>query len=57
MIAPPPPQPLTATYSLLHMFSGTDGAYPYGLVRDDDGSIYGTTIAGGDLGCVDAIDG
>lgn len=51
---PPPPQPPTATYSLLHTFSGTDGANPFGLVRDESGNIYGTTINGGDLGCVDS---
>jgi uncharacterized repeat protein (TIGR03803 family) len=35
-------------YSVLHAFTGSDGAGPYGgLVRDKKGNLYGTTYAGG----------
>lgn len=40
-------------YSILHTFSGTDGAMPFygGLVIDDAGTVYGTTDRGtGDAG-------
>jgi len=39
------------TESVLHRFSGTDGAYPQsGLVFDDHGVLYGETSAGGSSG-------
>jgi uncharacterized repeat protein (TIGR03803 family) len=38
------------TYSVLHDFRGRDGNVPLGLVRDDEGNIYGTTAHGGDGG-------
>jgi uncharacterized repeat protein (TIGR03803 family) len=36
------------TYSVLHRFSGADGAFPAGsLMLDDKGNIYGGTVLGG----------
>ncbi|HEY5048247.1 MAG TPA: choice-of-anchor tandem repeat GloVer-containing protein [Rhizomicrobium sp.] len=44
-----------ARYKVLHTFTGgADGATPApggGLVRDSQGNLYGTVIAGGDLNC------
>jgi uncharacterized repeat protein (TIGR03803 family) len=38
----------TGTETVLHSFTGPDGANPYaGLVRDAAGSLYGTTSSGG----------
>lgn len=38
----------TWTYSVLHRFTGYDGAIPgANLILDDEGNLYGTTIAGG----------
>jgi len=38
------------TYTALHSFGGSDGAYPYGtLVRDASGNLYGTTNSGGEF--------
>jgi uncharacterized repeat protein (TIGR03803 family) len=46
------------TFSLVHTFQGTDGAYPQsGMVRDTESDLYGTTNGGGppnndcDSGC------
>jgi uncharacterized repeat protein (TIGR03803 family) len=40
-----------ATLSILHTFTGADGANPYsGLVRDSAGNLYGTTYFGGAFG-------
>ena len=42
----------TGKETVLHSFSGKDGADPYGgLVRDKEGNLYGTTEYGGDLHC------
>lgn len=38
-------------FTLLHNFSGTDGAYPAQLIQASDGSFYGTTEGGGDASC------
>jgi hypothetical protein len=34
-------------YSVLHSFKGSDGAYPYGVVIDRTGHIFGTAWGGG----------
>lgn len=34
-------------YGVLHGFSGPDGAFPYGVVIDSDGHLFGTTLGGG----------
>jgi uncharacterized repeat protein (TIGR03803 family) len=36
-------------FTVLHSFSGTDGASPNGLIQTSDGSFYGSTAIGGDL--------
>jgi uncharacterized repeat protein (TIGR03803 family) len=38
---------LAGEYTEVHSFSGSDGENPVGLVRASDGTIYGTTSAGG----------
>jgi len=39
----------TPRFTVLHTFTGPDGASPYGsLISDYQGNIYGTTIGGGD---------
>ncbi|HEX4157814.1 MAG TPA: choice-of-anchor tandem repeat GloVer-containing protein [Rhizomicrobium sp.] len=42
--------PGTGTRSILHAFSGLDGAYPGAAVIDVKGVLYGTTGAGGSAG-------
>lgn len=34
-------------YSVIHKFNGADGAWPYGVVLDGKGNIFGTTMGGG----------
>jgi len=34
-------------YSVVHKLNGNDGAFPYGVVLDDKGDIFGTTMQGG----------
>jgi uncharacterized repeat protein (TIGR03803 family) len=36
--------------TVLHTFTGSDGANPEGLIRDTAGNLYGTTVSGGDDG-------
>lgn len=43
----------TGKLTVLHTFTGQDGAGPYaGLVQDAAGTLYGTTTSGGDLSCM-----
>ncbi|MFZ0283767.1 MAG: choice-of-anchor tandem repeat GloVer-containing protein [Terriglobales bacterium] len=46
------------TYAILHAFSGApDGANPEsGLLRDQEGNLYGTTSGGGDYLCENSAD-
>ncbi len=40
-------------FTILHSFNfldGSDGAYPNGVIRDSAGTLYGTTINGGEFG-------
>jgi len=37
-------------YSVVHKFEGTDGGFPYGVILDDKGNLYGTTQAFGAYG-------
>jgi uncharacterized repeat protein (TIGR03803 family) len=37
-------------FTVLHNFTGSDGAYPLGLVRDSAGNIFGTANMGGAYG-------
>jgi uncharacterized repeat protein (TIGR03803 family) len=38
--------------TVLHSFSGSDGAFPVGVVMDSKGNLYGATGQGGDLKCL-----
>ena len=42
-----PQQNGTWKYSVVHGFNGTDGAFPYGVVLDEKGNIFGATMQGG----------
>lgn len=35
-------------YTVLHTFTGSDGAAPNGVIVGEDGSLYGTTVFGGE---------
>jgi uncharacterized repeat protein (TIGR03803 family) len=44
------------TEKILHTFTGADGSSPWGgVIADRAGNIYGTTIAGGALGCCGTV--
>lgn len=48
----------TGKYSVLHRFAvgELEGADPWGPVTvDAEGNVYGTTLLGGDLGCLDGV--
>jgi uncharacterized repeat protein (TIGR03803 family) len=50
-LSPPSTAGGTWTESVLHKFTGSDGANPYaGLIFDATGNLYGTTFAGGVFG-------
>lgn len=38
------------TFRVLYDFTGSDGAYPLGLIQDSAGDLYGTTVEGGAYG-------
>lgn len=41
-----------ARFTVLYRFSGSDGAYPFGgVIADQAGNLYGTTLSGGSGGC------
>lgn len=45
----------SGTASAVHVFDGTDGAFPYaGLVQDSAGNLFGTTSTGGVANCSSA---
>src|SRR5437660_2970406 len=61
VMAPPAEAHADATFTVLYSFNGgTDGAQPHaGLVRDEAGNLYGTTVKGGggsNLGTVFKLD-
>ena len=35
------------TYSVLHQFTGKDGSFPWGVIVDGKGNLFGTTESGG----------
>jgi hypothetical protein len=37
----------TWKYSVVHKFNGNDGAFPWGVIVDDKGNLFGTTESGG----------
>jgi len=37
----------TWKFSTVHKFNGNDGAFPYGVIPDSKGNIFGTTMQGG----------
>ncbi len=41
----------SGNFTLLHSFSGADGAYPGQLYQASDGYFYGTAYGGGDIAC------
>ena len=51
--------PKTGKEKVVHAFSGSDGAHPYGNLYINKGNIYGTTVAGGasNLGVVFRLKG
>jgi uncharacterized repeat protein (TIGR03803 family) len=50
-------QAQTPIFTVLHAFTGSDGAFPIsGVLRDAAGNLYGTTSAGGQVTCSNVSD-
>jgi len=51
-------QNLALNYTILYAFTGADGTFPVApVVQDSQGNLYGTTVAGGNLGSCSGLYG